>query len=197
MVANFLISNYDLSITGIPQNRDNKMGTLSNIKPASARSLAGCYFAFLSIIATALIQLALFSLGMGDLIPKLMGFFLALPTGFIAGLLFGNAIISSTSKWRCFLWGFLMVWVMLPLYDLCLLFLLQNVHPGMYKLGSELQDYLMLYLLIITYSFVLIGSWLSILSGFSAIYLKNYFAPNVMNYSKRLNQNYQDKQANK
>ena len=157
----------------------------TQIKPSTHRTIAACYFTFLSIIATFIIQAMLFLFGMGDLIPFFMSFLLSIPIAWLSGMIFGNAIITSPkkSKWRCFLWGFSLILFALPLYDLCLLFLLHNIHPYMYNLGHGLKDSLILYLFIIIYSFVLIGSWLCLLSGFSAIFLRDHFAPNVLKLS--------------
>lgn len=167
-----------------------------DIKPSTTRTIAACYYSFLSILATIFIQLGLFAFGMGDLIPLSMSFILAVPIAWCSGMIFGNRIIHSNKscKWRCFLWGVLLMIFALLCYDLLLLFLLKNIHPGMYQLGNGLQDSLLLFLLIAIYSFILIGSWLSILSGISAIFLRDHFAPNVLKYSMKLEKNYEDKQ---
>ena len=164
------------------------------IKPASYRTIAACYFSFLSMIATLIIQSMLFVFGMGDLIPFFMSFLLAIPIAWMSGMIFGRLIITSNkkSKWRCFLWGFSLLLFALPLYDLCLLFLLHNVHPNMYNLGNGLKDSLILYLIIIIYSFILIGSWLSILSGLAALFLRDTFAPAILNLSTAFENNYKE-----
>ncbi len=161
------------------------------------RTIAACYFTVLSIIATSMIQLMLFLLGMSDLVPIFMSFLLAIPIAWLSGLIFGLKIISSKKNWHCFLLGMLLILFALPVYDLCLLFLLQKIHPNMYSLGHGLKDSLTLYLLIIIYSFILIGSWLILLSGAAALFLRNIFAPNVIKHASQLEQIYKDKQPKK
>ena len=167
---------------------------LSNNKPSATRTIAAFYYCLLSIIATIFIQILLFTFGMSELIPVLMSFVLALPVAWLSGMIFGNRIIGSNTnnRWQCFLWGMFLLVVALLIYDLLLLIVLQNTHPNMYNLGTGLKDSLILYLLIIIYSFVLIGSWLSILSGFAAIFLRDHFSPNVLNLSKKLDSNHKE-----
>lgn len=161
----------------------------------SVRTISAFYYTVLSILATSLVQIILFIFGMSDLLPLLMSYLLALPIAWLSGLLFAKKIIYAPSKLKCFLYGMLIILFSLPLYDLCLLFLLQSVHPSMYNLGHGLQDSLILLLLIIIYSFILIGSWLIFLSGFAALFLRSTFAPNVMKYSEKLEDNYKNKQS--
>ncbi len=166
-------------------------------KHQSIRTIAACYFTLLSIMATSLIQLLLFVFGMGDLIPLLMSYVLALPIAWLSGLLFANKIVYAQTKLKCFLYGVLLILFTLPLYDFFLLFLLQSVHPSMYNLGHGLQDSALLFLLIIIYSFVLIGSWLIVFGGFAALFLKTSFAPNVLKFSQKLDDVYKMKEQEK
>ena len=70
------------------------------------RTIAACYFTVLSIIATSMIQLMLFLLGMSDLVPIFMSFLLAIPIAWLSGLIFGLKIISSKKKLALFFVGY-------------------------------------------------------------------------------------------
>lgn len=168
-------------------------------KPKSVRTIAAFYFMLLSIFATSLIQLVLHSIGFGNLIPLLMSYLLALPIAYVCGILFANKIIFSKKNLICFLYGMLLILVALIVYDLGLLILfsINHIHPSLYNLGSGLEGILLLLLMIVIFSFVLIGSWLVFFGGLAALFLRNSFAPNVLKYAQQLENAYKERSENK
>lgn len=165
------------------------------LKVGSPRTIAACYYAFMSLITMLGLHLLLFWIGMQDMLPVLASTLLAPPIGFIAGGVFGKRILLASTNARCFLWGMLLIVFALPLYDLLLLSFLKQTFPQLEKLSHTTTEHFMVYGIILVYSIVLIGSWLSILSGFAALHLKNTFVIRLRKYSNNLNNQYKNHQG--
>ena len=144
--------------------------TLSN-----PRLLSAAYFGVLAIIVTIALDTLIFAIGAEKIMPAFKAILLAVSLAACSGALFGERIVHCESPYRkrVFLWGFLMVIVALPIYDLGLIYLLQEYHPTQFVQAS-FQDILGLYLFVFIYSFILAGLWLAILSGLAAIYLRGH-----------------------
>lgn len=159
---------------------------IHNTQQISPRIIAAIFYTIISLLATILVQLMLHGFGMGELIPWHYSLLLTPPIAWCSAWCFGRLIIfgKSRRKLLCFFWGVCVVLVSLPLYDLCLLFLLRHIHPSMYRAGESLAAYFQLYLMMVCYSLILIGSWLALLSGFAALYLRHSFAPRFYKLSE-------------
>mgnify|MGYP005855868879 CR=1 FL=1 len=149
-------------------NHEEDVLTLSN-----PRLLSAVYFSLLAIIVTIFIDTVIYALGTNQLVPVFQGILLAVIVAAVFGALFGKAIIHSQKPYgkKVFWLAFLMVLIALPVYDLGFLFLFQHHHGA--ALGSvSFKQSLYLYLLILFYSFILVGLWLAILSGVAALFLR-------------------------
>lgn len=142
------------------------------------RMISAIYFTLLSFFVISLIQLLLVCFGAKDTISLFTNYSIGLPIAAILGALFGRAIIMSRPpyKLKCFLLGVLITIIALLAYDFLLMFYLKNVTIRVVALGNMKpnKDYV-LYLFLVIYTFILIGSWLSILMGSASIYLRSTF----------------------
>ncbi len=155
----------------------------------SPRTIAACYYTFLSLIATSIIQIVLHLLGYAHLIPLLISFAVSSSIAFFSGMLFGKKIIYSNPlrKFNCFLWGMALILFALPIFDFFLLFCIKDIPFKQYNFSNTLQDQFLIYLMLLIYSMILVGSWLSMIGGFAALYLRDNFVPNLLNYSSKNN----------
>ncbi|MDI9818115.1 MULTISPECIES: hypothetical protein [unclassified Legionella] len=164
-------------------NREDQALTISN-----PRLLAAIYFALLAIIATCLIDLFLYLMGMEQLLPLFKAILLGVVIAACFGALFGKLIIHSSKPYRrkAFLWGFLMVVAALPFYDLGFLLLIQGRYTAAFE-GATFPQMLLLYLFILPYSFILAGLWLAIAAGFAAMYLRGHLVYDILHskYQRR------------
>ena len=145
------------------------------IELSNPRLLTGIYYGLLAIIATIMMDSLLFALGIEKILPIFKAILLAVIIASLSGALFGKRIVHSKKpfKTRVFLWGFFMVLVAMPIYDLGLVYLLIEAHPMQFA-HANYNDILNLYLFVFIYSFIMAGVWLAILSGVAAIYLRGH-----------------------
>lgn len=150
--------------------------TLSN-----PRLLSAAYFCLLGVIVTIVINLLLYSFGITQLIPFFQAILLAAVFAACFGAIFGEKIIHSPPPYnrKAFLWGFLMVLVALPFYDLVFLYLINQYHPKLLD-GLSAGNILTAYLFIILYSFILAGLWLAIAAGLAAMYLRGHIVYDIL-----------------
>ncbi|MCC5791676.1 MAG: hypothetical protein JJT82_03595 [Legionellaceae bacterium] len=147
----------------------------------NARLLSAVYFGLLAVVATIIIDTLLYLMGVGELIPTFKAVVLATLIAVIAGAIFGKKIIYSKRPYQktAFKWGFLMVLVALPFYDFGFMWVIQHHHPESFSTAS-LANWLLLYVILLVYSFVLAGFWLAIAAGFAAIYLRGRLVYDIM-----------------
>ena len=162
------------------KNHDEDVLTLSN-----PRLLSAVYFSLLAIIVTIFIDTVIYALGVNQLVPVFQGILLAVIVAALFGALFGEAIVHSQQPYgkKVFWLAFLMVIIALPVYDLGFLFLFQHHHGD--ALGSvSVKQSLYLYVLILFYSFILVGLWLAILAGAAALFLRGKLVNYLVNQTR-------------
>ncbi|WED42160.1 hypothetical protein [Legionella cardiaca] len=148
-------------------SHEDKALTISN-----PRLLAAIYFALLAVIVTCIIDVILHLLGAGPFLPLFKAIFLAVVIASCFGAIFGKLIIHSKKPYRrkAFLYGFLMVIVALPFYNVGLLLLKDN----------NFQQIFANFLFTLFYSFILAGLWLAIAAGFAAMYLRGHLVYDIL-----------------
>lgn len=162
---------------------DNAL-TLSN-----PRLLTALYFALLAVIATCIIDTALFLLGAEQFLPLFKAILLAVIVAGCFGALFGKRIVHCHKPYRrkAFLYGCLMVLVALPFYVLGFFLLQEN--PALSSANMNLTELIANYLFILFYSFIIAGLWLAIAAGFAAMYLRGHLVYDIL-HSKYRRQSY-------
>lgn len=153
-----------------------------------SRTIAAFYFCLLSLVATAFVQLIFYSIHMSDLLPLGMSLILSVVVSYPLGALFGKSIVLAKPpyKMKCFFLGVLYFLTCLVIYDLALIFLLRDHHPELYSPG--IKAHAILYLFMLVYSSILVGSWLCILSGLAAIYLRHSFVGKLQKFHNKKHQ---------
>lgn len=148
---------------------------------SNPRLLSAVYYSLLAIIVTIMLDVLIFALGMEKLLPIYKAIFLAVTVAALSAALFGKRIIQSPTPYhmRVFLWGFFMVILALPIYDLGLVYFIQEYHPAKFAHATG-YVLLQLYLFVLIYSFIIVGLWLAILSGFAAIYLRGHVVSYIL-----------------
>lgn len=151
----------------------------------NARLLSAVYFGLLAIIATIIIDTSLYLMGIGELIPTFKAVLLATAIAVGFGALFGEKIIHCRKPYRvtAFKWGFLMVLIALPVYDLFFLWMMHGHHPETFR-GASITEWMGIYLIMLAYSFVLVGFWLALIAGIAAIYLRGHLVYDIMHSDK-------------
>ncbi|GGI89403.1 hypothetical protein [Legionella impletisoli] len=146
------------------------------------RLLSAIYFALLAVIANIVVDSILYSIGVQQLLPFFQALILAAVIAGAFGALFGKPIIHCPKpyKTKVFLWGFLMVITALPVHTLGFLYFFSGTQPHLFD-GASLMDLIEMYLLVLFYSFILIGFWLGLLAGAAAIYLRGRLAYHMLN----------------
>ena len=145
------------------------------------RLLSAAYFVLLAIIATVIIDLILYSIGVEKILPTFEAILLAAIIAACFGALFGRKIIYCKKPYRrkAFLWGFLMVIAALPVYDVFFFYLFKEHHPHAFE-GINISNILVTYLLILLYSFLFAGLWLAVAAGLAAIYLRRHLVYDIL-----------------
>ncbi|MFW2570451.1 hypothetical protein [Legionella sp. 29fVS95] len=157
-------------------NHEDEALTISN-----PRLLSAVYFALLAVIATVIIDLFFYSIGLERLLPTFQAILLAVIVAACFGALFGERIVHCPQPYRrkTFLWGFLMVIVALPFYDLGFIYLLRGSYSHSFE-GSTFSNLAVMYLFVLLYSFILAGLWLAIAAGFAAMYLRGHLVYDIL-----------------
>lgn len=145
------------------------------------RLLSAVYFGLLSILAALLIEAYLAYFGVIVLLPLFKSIFLAIIVSAIFGAIFGRLIILSPAPYvhRAFIWGFVMAICALPFHSLGMLLSLMIFNPTLVA-GSGIAHYANLYLFTLSYSFLLAGLWIALLSGLAAVILRKYIVYQVI-----------------
>ncbi|MBA2651933.1 MAG: hypothetical protein H0U73_06695 [Tatlockia sp.] len=160
---------------------ESKMKDDEALDIPNARLLSAAYFALLAVIVTILIDTVIYAIGIKQLIPTYQAVVLAVLFAAGFGALFGEKIIHRPKpyKRKAFLWGFLMVLIALPFYDVVFLYLLNKYHPKMLE-GLSFGNIVLAYLFVVLYSFLLAGLWLALAAGFAAMYLRGHVVYDIL-----------------
>lgn len=153
----------------------------------NVRLLSAVYFGLLAIIGTIIIDTVLYVLGVAELLPIFQSILFAVILASIFGALFANKIIHCKRpyKLKTFGWGFLMVILALPIYNLALIFFIYQQHTEAFAVTTPMQ-YVYLYFIYLFFTFILAGLWLAIVSGFAAMYLRGRLAYDIL-HSQNMN----------
>lgn len=152
---------------------------------SNPRLLSAGYFVLLAIIATVILDLLMYSVGIEKILPPFEAILLAVVVAGCFGALFAKKIIYCTKPYRrkAFFWGVVMVFAALPVYDLLFFFLFRGHHPHAFE-GSNFNNSVVTYFLILLYSFLFVGIWLAIAAGLAAIYLRRHLVYDILLHSK-------------
>ena len=150
-------------------------GTMSNtITNNQLRAL----FVFMIIFGTvtSLFGLGfLSSIGLSKLLPIKPAVSLAIFLSIALGFLFRNKILKeSLTTRKTFLIGCGLFLLLLPFFDLGAVAMMQNQFQGTHADHSAWSDYFTLYIIVVIYSFLFVGSWLSIISGFLFVFFNKF-----------------------
>lgn len=139
------------------------------------RLIAAVYFALLAVIATILIDVALYALGVEEILPVFKLIILSAATAGIFGWLFGEKIMHCKRPYqlRSFVWGFVMVLAALPFFNIGLIAWMSQHHADLFA-SATLTHYLALFVISLLYTFILAGLWLAFAAGFAAMYLRGH-----------------------
>jgi len=141
---------------------------------SNPRTIAAVYFAILAVVATLVIDLILYELGVVQILPLAQGLLLSILVAGFFGALFGKKIACSISPshWHSFIWGALMAIVTLVFYMFGFILLMYINQPEKFSDTSVLH-FMESYLISLAYAFFLAGIWLVILTGIAAVYLRS------------------------
>ncbi len=130
------------------------------------RWLACAYMLSTSLLTTLLAISALSLIGLSELLPLKNSLLLASLLAITIGLIKNRTILNTQYNYkRAFMIGMGLFLLILPLFDIGALFMMQNQFHGTDVLHSQWSEYMTLYIIILIYSFLFIGSWLSLISG--------------------------------
>ena len=129
--------------------------------------MACVYMLVIGFLSTSLAIGALSLIGLSDLLPFKQSLCLTSILAIALGITRHTTILDTNhSMKRAFLIGMGLFLLLLPLFDVGALFMMKNQFNGTDNFHAAWSEYLTLYFFILIYSFIFVGSWLSILSGF-------------------------------
>jgi hypothetical protein len=142
---------------------------------SNPRLISAIYFTLLTVVLTLAIDAILYAYGINQYIPIYQLTCLGVVIAALSGALFGERIVHCETHFlrTAFLWAVLMTLLALVFYDMGFLYLLHLNNPKAFALSSFTTT-LHLYLLLLIYSFILVGWWLAILFGLTAMYLRGF-----------------------
>lgn len=142
-----------------------------------AKLLACVLSIFLALSATGLALIFFSSVGLKGVLPVIPSLLLSMLIATGIGLLFSKMILRPKSKKASFGMGVFFLAISLPLYDIGAVFFIKNQFQGMNAFQTTLSGYAHLYCMILAYSFIFIGSWLSVLLGLANMLLASLIQP--------------------
>jgi hypothetical protein len=143
------------------------------------RFITAAYSVCLGVSCCLLALFFFYTLGLGEMLPSLNSVLLSIPIAACFGAFYGPKMLENRTVKSSFLLGVIFLVTVLPVYDIGALFLIQSQFQGTETLQHCLTDYLILYGMIVVYSFIFVGSWLSILCGFASICLNKVLLKNT------------------
>ena len=129
--------------------------------------IACAFMLCIGVISTTLALWSLSMIGLNELLPYKESLTLSAILGLLIGSTKHSTILNAslTGK-RAFFAGMKFFLVLLPFFDIAALFMVKNQFSGTDNFHASLSEYFALYLIILVYSFIFIGSWLSVINGF-------------------------------
>lgn len=128
----------------------------------------------LAVLSTSVVLLFFYTVGLHGVLPVLPSYLLAIAISIIWGLVFHKQILKHKSKTHSFLLGVILLLLSLPLFDLGAIYFIKDQFQGTQLFHANLSEYVTLYVMIVIYSVIFIGSWLSVLCGLASMILRHH-----------------------
>lgn len=149
------------------------------------KNIAIIYMLTFSIITTILALSSLSLIGLGNLLPTQQSLFLAISIAVGLGFIKSKTInLNNISYKKAFLIGVGLFLLLLPLFDIGAIFMMKNQFHGTNTFNTKWSEYFTLYVFIVIYSFIFVGSWLSIISGFIFMIFNKFIYPSLGTIAK-------------
>ncbi len=146
------------------------------------KAVAIIFMISFSLLTTFLALSSLSIIGLGDLLPTQQSLILAIIIAMGLGFIKSKTITKvNISYKKAFLIGMGLFLVILPLFDIGAIFMMQNQFHGTSTFTTKWSEYFTLYLFIVIYSFIFVGSWLSVISGFIFMAFNKFFSQTLSN----------------
>lgn len=126
----------------------------------------------LAILAATTVLFFFYSVGLNGILPVWPSFLLAIVISIGWGLIFHKQILFPKNQFHSFLLGMGLLLLSLPLFDIGALFFIKDQFQGTQLFHANFSEYATLYLMILIYSLIFIGSWLSVLCGLASVLFK-------------------------
>jgi len=167
------------------------------LKVSNVRLVSAVYFGLLAIIGTIFIDTILYLLGLAKILPIFKSILLSFILAACFGALFANKITHCKKpyKLKAFGYGFLMVMLILPIYNLGILLMMYQEHTQMFASASFIQM-VYVYLIYLFFIFILAGLWMAIAAGLAAIYLRSRLVYDIL-HSQNVNRSLSVKKQTK
>jgi uncharacterized membrane protein len=149
---------------------------------AKAKPWMACVF-MLSIgcISTLLAIWGLSLIGLTELLPLKESLLLTSLLALILGYSKHSIILNTNhSTKHAFFVGISLFLLLLPFFDIGALFMMKNQFNGTDNFHAAWSEYFTLYFFILIYSFIFIGSWLSIISGVLFVAFNRYIKRQII-----------------
>ena len=156
---------------------------------SNPRILSAVYFGLLSVVGTILIDGFLTLLGFEEIVPLFKAILLGMVISSTMGAIFGKNIIHCPKpyKIKTFCMGFIMVIVSLPVFDLGLVYFMDQQNSHLFAI-AQFQDIAYTYVVVLAYSYVIFGFLLAIGAGLAAMYLRGQLVYDILHTDKRRSQ---------
>ena len=143
-------------------------------------TVAITFMILFSVITTFIALSSLSIIGLGNLLPVQQSLILAVIISIALGFIKSKTITKiNISYTKAFFIGVGLFLAILPLFDIGAIFMMQNQFHGTSTFTTKWSEYITLYLFIVIYSFVFVGSWLSIVSGFLFMIFNKIYYPTL------------------
>ncbi|MBA2709249.1 MAG: hypothetical protein H0U57_01455 [Tatlockia sp.] len=150
------------------------------LKPFNPRLAGAIFFALYNLLLVFFMKYTFLTLRDSILMPLLPSIFFALIIGAISGAIFGKMLAKKTSWLRPFFTGILLSLLTLLLISIVLLgFYYFNENALLATLGQK-KAYLLIYMQILIFLSLVVGSWFIPLTGLVAIYFNKQFLPGLI-----------------
>ena len=155
---------------------------MNHILLTKKQSMAVFYMLAFSLVTTFIALKALSLLGLSSLLTTKTSLLTSSLIAISLGLMKNQTLIrKNISTKKAFLIGVLLFLMILPLFDISAVFMMQSQFSDTTSVYNSWSDYLTLYMLITLYSFVFIGSWLSIISGIMFVAFNKFILTRTTN----------------
>lgn len=128
--------------------------------------IACAFMVFVGLISTIVAIWALSLIGLGNLLPIKQSMLLTCLLALLLGSTKHSTILKTNHGLkRTFFIGAGLFLMLLPLFDIGAVFMMKSQFSGTDNFHASWSEYFTLYVFVLIYSFLFIGSWLSIISG--------------------------------